>query len=684
MEIAASGFAFVQVGVGAGKAIVQAIQLWEQVKQVPRELQSRIHKLKLFKQIISQIEDEFARHPDLRARPTAQQCLEHVRNAEAALLAHVEKMSALVQRPKSKLKRHVNSFKIISLKKEELAALESELAWAMELMQLAISMFHLVKAELSEEIIVNQTSNRVREYSIACQEDVIQKTAQAVVQMMRAESLPMIDAMSSGTVVSHKDDNSGQTEKGQKRRHWPSYFETTLFGRYTFRRSRNDEGWIASLQIPWSQRVTELRWTGWQYRFHSYNIRPKTAPVFKAAEKGDIRELTKLFRTGQASPFDRNEAGRSLLYLAAKEERLEVCEMLIRKGVPADDEREKHGYNPIDAIVVSRQNFTGADDENHASLVALFESAAYTSDTLTVKRLFNFVAEFSQSDDFLRVYQSQFLRNYQRLPIRDRAEAVRLGSFLVRDATTYRRLLNPATKAVTPADTRESVNEKLSLVHSAAIALGKRLADELQYDPKAFRARSYTDAWSDVVIETVESANSKDLHGVETVVPWDWFRVPVWRGTPLMSLLGGALCRLAPEIPISKWDSVFQRVLGQWLQDLQEAGVDLSEYGKGEVTAQKLCPEIKGAFDSDAINASRVTVRNELQEPSKESWMNAVDAEFDQSDRYWMPIRIIALDYGPRVKDWSVRWLVEWEAFAGEFWRTVEAPRVTMPGSWID
>ncbi|KAI8273635.1 hypothetical protein K4K60_010663 [Colletotrichum sp. SAR11_57] len=479
MEIAASGFAFVQVGVGAGKTIVQAIQVWEQVKQLPQEFQSRIKKLELFKQIISQIEDEFARHPNLRARPKAQQCLEHVRDAEAALLAHVEKMSALVQQPKSKLKRHINSFKIISLKKEELAALESELAWAMELMQLAISMFHL---------------------------------------------------------------------------------------------------------------------------------------------------------TGQASPFDRNEAGRSLLYLAAKEERLEVCEMLIRK----------------------------------------------------VERLFNFVAEFSQSDDFLRVYQSQFLRNYQRLPIRDRAEAVRLGSFLVRDATTYRRLLDPATKAVTPADTRESVNEKLSLVHSAAIALGKRLADELQYDPKAFRARSYTDSWSDVVIETVESADGKDLHSVETVVPWDWFRVPVWRGTPLMSLLGGALCRLAPEIPISKWDSVFQRVLGQWLQDLQEAGVDLSEYGKREVTAQKLCPEVKGAFDSDAINASRITVRNELQEPSKESWMNAVDAEFDQSDRYWMPIRIIALDYGPRVKDWRVRWLVEWEAFAGEFWRTVEAPRVIMPGSWID
>ncbi|KAJ3954519.1 hypothetical protein N0V92_008985 [Colletotrichum tropicale] len=143
MEIAASGFAFVQVGVGAGKAIVQAIQLWEQVKQLPQDFQSRIKKLKLFKQIISQIEDEFARHPNLRARPTAQQCLEHVRDAEAALLAHVEKMSALVQQPKSKLKRHVNSFKIISLKKEELAALESELAWAMELMQLAISMFHL-------------------------------------------------------------------------------------------------------------------------------------------------------------------------------------------------------------------------------------------------------------------------------------------------------------------------------------------------------------------------------------------------------------------------------------------------------------------------------------------------------------------------------------------------------------
>ncbi|KAK1983333.1 hypothetical protein LZ30DRAFT_714620 [Colletotrichum cereale] len=235
-------------------------------------------------------------------------------------------------------------------------------------------------------------------------------------------------------------------------------------------------------------------------------------------------------------------------------------------------------------------------------------------------------------------------------------------------------------------DVEDSVKQGFSLLHSAAIAVGKRMADELQYDPRVFRARSYTECWSDLIVETVRAAPEVErLCHVETVVPWGWFLVPVWKSTPLISLLGGALCRLHSEIPLPEWDSIFQAVLKQWLRDLQSAGVDLLQYGRQEALVQKFgCPEVKGAFDSDAINASRRVVRNELQDATKDTWMTSVDRNCDKSDRYWMPIRIIALDYGPDVDDWRVRWLVESEAFAGEFWRVVEAPRVSMPGSWVD
>ncbi|KAF6809872.1 hypothetical protein CMUS01_13596 [Colletotrichum musicola] len=683
MEVTATGFAFAQIGLSAGKVILEAIQLWGQVKQLPKELRTRLDRLALLRNVLSQIEDDFARYPALRARPAAQGCLYHAREAEALLRAHVDKLSAKVGSPRGRsFRRHARSFKIITLKKEEMDSFEGELVWVVELMQLAVSMFTLAKSDLSAELVVAQTAAKVRDYSIACQDDVIKKTAQAVVSMMKSEQATSITTESvddgdSATQVVRANRSSQSTT--------PSCFQTTLFGRCSFRRSGSDEGWTASFQVPWSQRVRELRYTGWQYCFRSYSIRPRGSPIFKAAESGDVALMMKLFKTGQASPFDKNESGHSLLYLAAKGERLEVCETLIRKGVPADDEAERHGYNPIDAIVVSRSNFKGAPSPTHTALVSLFQSAAHAADTLTTLRLFSFVKEFSHSDDFLRVYQSRFLTGYDRMPLRDRAEAVRLGSFVVRDEMTCRRLLHPTDRTLTPARVRGSVEEGFSLVHSCAVALGKKLADDAQYDPQTFRPRPGSASWSEFVVDTVRAADLEDLCGVETVVPWDWFHVPVWTGTPLLSLLGGALCRLSPEVPVPRWDRILHAVLRRWLTDLQDAGVDLLEYGRREALVQRsLCPEVKGAFDSDAIVRSRCMLRHELQEASKESWMKHVDVSFERGDRHWAPIRVVALDYGACPEDWRIRWVVESEAFAGQFWEAVEAPTAVLPGSWVD
>ncbi|KAK2063253.1 hypothetical protein LY76DRAFT_230289 [Colletotrichum caudatum] len=687
MEIAASGIAFLQVGASTGKAILKAIQLWDQVKQLPDDLRAKIKRLRSLEPMLRQIEADFSKLPDLRVHPAAQQSVAYAREAEATLRSHIEKLEGKIQGPKSNFRRRVNSIKIITLKKEEMSTLERELAWAMETVQLAITCFHMAKSELSERFIINETSARIREYNMACQDDMVKRTAQAVANMIKAEQPSAMDSKPVDFNTNKQTEENGPIRKTNGFIVWPSSFEATAFGRYSFRRSRVSNGWTASVQMPWSQYVRELRWTGWQYCFHAYNIRPRSSPAFKAAEKGDLAGLMRLFKTGQATPFDRNEQGRSLLYLAAKGGSLEVCQVLIQQGVPADDERELHGRNPIDAIVTSRNNSTSltAPDATRQALISLFRTAAHAASTLTIERLFAYVAEYSYGDDFVRVYQTQFLRDYHSLPLRDRAEAVRLASFVAHDPGTYRSLLS-ADMEMARDEVEESEKQGFSLLHSAAIAVGKRMADELQYDPRAFRARSYTEYWSDIVIDTVRAVpDIESLCHVETVVPWGWFLLPVWRSTPLISLLGGALCRLSPEVRLPEWDSVFQAVLKQWLRDLQSAGVDLLEYGRQEALVQKFaCPEVKGAFDSDAITASRTVVRNEMQEASKDSWMMSVDRTFDKSDRYWNPIRITALDYGPEVDDWRVRWLVESEAFAGEFWRVVEAPRVAMPGSWVD
>ncbi|KAK1672276.1 hypothetical protein BDP55DRAFT_588343 [Colletotrichum godetiae] len=677
MEIAASSIAFVQAGVGTGKAIVRAIRMWEQVKQLPNDLKARLKRLESLEPMLRHIESDFAKYPELRFHPTAQQCLAYAIEVEATMKSHVEKLESKIQKPSSNFRRRVNSLKIITLKKEEISMLESELAWAMESLQLAITYFHMAKTEISEQLVIQQTSDRIREHSIACQEDVVKKTAQAVVNMIKTQE---------GVEPTVVDAGSEKMLSATPKRLPNMSLKSKSFGQYSFQRSRSNGGWTASLQVPWSQCVRELRWTGWQYCFHSYNIRPDFSPVFKTVKKGDLTRLMNLFKMGEATPFDKNESGHSLLYIAADNERLEICQALIQQGVLADDERESYGGTPIDVIVRSRTNFERHDDANHRAIVSLFRNAAQTTLTLTLERLFTFMAEYTYGDEYIRVYYSKFLTDYHsRFSISDRAEAVRLAAFIVREDTTYLNLLSP-DYTISPRDVEKSAECGFSLLHSAAIATGIRLADELQFDPRILRPRTYTSAWSDIIIKTVRSLpNTMNLCHVETVVPWDWFVVPVWKATPLISLLGGALCRLSPHLPLEEWDNVFQAVLKQWLRDLVSAGVDLLTYGEQESKTMRFThPEVKGAFDSDAINLSRKVVRNPLQACSRPGWMTTAESAFDRSDRYWTPVRIISIDYGPNVDDWRVHWIIEIEAFAGEFWRVVESPRVVMPGSWID
>ncbi|KAJ0300263.1 hypothetical protein COL516b_008614 [Colletotrichum fioriniae] len=280
-----------------------------------------------------------------------------------------------------------------------------------------------------------------------------------------------------------------------------------------------------------------------------------------------------------------------------------------------------------------------------------------------MERMFDFVAENTYNDDWLRVFQ------------------------------------------LTSEDVSGSVEVGFSLVHSAATALGKKLAEEMLYgdiigreDDEAdedgdeyeferkfmVRYHPYNGGWRYAFTDTLRVANPEHFHGVETVVPWDWYRVPVWTGTPLLSVIGGALCRISPGLPWDEWDEIFRTVLRQWLRDLRSVGVDLLQYGRDEtrILNSTTSADLRGAFGAGAIADSRRHVRNSLK--TRESWMEHVDEIHPKSDLYWIPIRVIGFDYGPKLRDWRLWWAPEFEVFAAEFWKLVDRPRQVMPGSWVE
>ncbi|KAI8161989.1 hypothetical protein KHU50_008007 [Colletotrichum sp. SAR 10_65] len=490
----------------------------------------------------------------------------------------------------------------------------------------------------------------------------------------------------------------------------PSY-RPTATGKLATKASKERNEWNVAVQLPaWISRAVwevQLCWSiagGWQQSLRSFSVRSQRSAIFSVVNEGDVNAMMGMFSKGEASPLDRDEQGASLLYYATSSEQVETCKTLLDLGLENFIDDKDATSDPLSTLVMSRKNLAAQDDPKHRALVSLFQSRSDKIETLGIERMFEFETECSYGDDWLRVFRRHFLPDYYDMPLRERAEALRLGAFTTQDVKVYRALIRQDGHFV-QEDVRESTEAGFSLVHSAALALGKRFADEMQFDPRLsrdldedessddedasrrmpsmIRMKSYHDGWSYAVVDTIKTARLQDLHSVETVVPWDWYRVPVWTGTPLVSLIGGALCRMSPDIPYPKWDIIFHCIIRQWLRDLEGAGIDLLQYGRGEALKLKFtAPQVKGAFDADAILASRRHVRAPLR--MREAWMQAVDLDHPRSDLYWLPVRIVGLDYGPQLRQWRLWWAPEFEVFAAEFWAGVERPREVMPGSWVD
>lgn len=346
-----------------------------------------------------------------------------------------------------------------------------------------------------------------------------------------------------------------------------------------------------------------------------------------------------------------------------------------------------------DALILTARNYEEASRKasfktnekpvnEYSRIVELFNAYMDEPDTVMILRLFRCWNEYSYGND-LTSFQHNFLPTLYSGSPRFRFEAFRLGSFHMRTVDGPLSFLSN-TRQVTLDDVIQSTREHLSVVHTAALALGIRWPDEV-LNPSATKGfpvpEVYHETWSEMIQMIVSVAGHDDLHSIEMVTPWDVHQVPIWRGTPLISVIGGALCYLSPDIDFSRWDAVFQGTIRQWVSDLQGAGVDLTEYGCREVLA--LRDEVRGAFDADAIELSRNQIRHVMEKEMYPSRVRKV-SRGGWNDSNWIPIRLLGLEVGPRPEDWNIKWVPEFEWMAQQFWNLIEKESFVMPGSWIE
>ncbi|KAF5004656.1 hypothetical protein FDECE_8860 [Fusarium decemcellulare] len=691
MEAAASVIAFVQISTEVVKCMVKTKQLWDQSRDLPGEIQGLIKRLEgyipIFKGIQKQLcSQDFvsALEDDVLIADSLGFCMRAHRTLEST----VEDLTLQLNAKKG-FKRRLAAVKMV-IGKDKLDQLKNKLSDSIELLNLSCMAWNMAVARRTPEVIVSRITRQINTYAERVQPPrptVIEITEDSK-HTQKDISVETVETVSEDTTEQH---NQSTLVPRRAQKLVKTYYPSKL-GRFALAYTTSTGAWQAYVQWPsWlSSSVCEVQSSpavcGWTYSYRVYNIISSESEIIAKIRSGDKAGVLELFSSRKASPFDKDEGGHSLLYHAADSKNFELCQLFLSLGLQGTlCERGGRHSAPLAPPVRKPDRHNPGTD--WMKIVDLFTSYMDEPESNMVMHLFDYQSDADYQDDYFRIFQQRFLPKFYHGPLRARLEAFRRGSFTLQSPDTLLRLLSQ-NQQITSFDVNQSSHEKVSIVQSVAIALGQRFANEVLPWKRGWamwRMRFYNKGWSKLVQQAASVAEVEDLHSVETIQLWDIYAVPAWRGTPLVSVIGGALCHISPDISFFHWDAVFQQSLQRWVTDLQEGGVDLESYGKREAVA--LRSRMRAVFDADAIESSKPNMRDSLGLGAAEMVFKRVRPSEDRSMwnvNHWVPIRLLDLETGPAPSDWRIIWAPEFEWMACQFWAMMEKESVIMPGSWVD
>ncbi|KAF5629270.1 hypothetical protein F52700_7588 [Fusarium sp. NRRL 52700] len=641
-------------------------KLWDQAKDLPQETQLLLTRLQGYQAIFTALDQKYPNQQSLNMLPTFSLVQDNLRASMEALESlrrNADYVSSKLE-VKTGLKRKLAAVKIV-IGKESSDGLTTRLNEAVSLLSLALQTWHMTITIMTPDIIEKQLTRALKDH---CESSQCEKKLLIEAQ---TESKPLhgVTGIDGGQLSRKPKDDAKLNRK----------YAASRFGRFVMAYATTTGAWQAYLQLPsWlSSSVYELQSTptgySWTYNYRVYNVVSSESKIIQKIREGDKDGILELFGTRKASPFDKDESGTSLLYYAAKSKNLDICQLLLRLGL-REALVEKcdgpYGRSPLTPPVFDPSRTQ--PEKTWLEIAGLFQSYMDEPETSMLLRMFEYHRTCDYGDEYLRIFRQRFLPKYYHGPLIHRLEAFRLGSFHCQDCTTLRVLL---------------AEDKKFTSFDVTVAFSIRFADEVipfKRDWMLWWLSPFRDSWSDMVQEVASVATAKNLHTVEKIQPWDAYQVPCWRGSPLISVIGGALCYLSPDVSFVHWDNVFQGCIQKWVSILQESGVDLMLYGEQE--AVTLDRSFRSSFDASAIEASRYEIRNVMPRGSKEMTFRRAE----RADRgmwninHWVPIRLLKLKFGQTPEEWQIFWAPEFECMAYEFWQMVEKGETTMPGSWVD
>jgi hypothetical protein len=142
--LVASSIAVGGLGRQIGKSIVAAVRIWNQLKDVPEEIQDLLEELELLEPLFADMADHLKQHdipPEVWDDSSAKRSLEFAKKARKTLKKLVADIDEAINSSPRRFKRRVVSVKAL-MKEDTLKRLEKRLEKALSLLNSSMALFN--------------------------------------------------------------------------------------------------------------------------------------------------------------------------------------------------------------------------------------------------------------------------------------------------------------------------------------------------------------------------------------------------------------------------------------------------------------------------------------------------------------------------------------------------------------
>ncbi|KAF7890527.1 hypothetical protein EAF00_008842 [Botryotinia globosa] len=622
LGIAGSAVGIISLAVQVGDGILKLKSFWNAVKDAPEEILYILDELDITHVLLTEIEDSLGSQT---ISPAAARSLRLCQKGVDILNKAIKELEDEMKRRKK-----WGGVRMV-MKKELLEKMEKRLGRANSLMMMAHQNYI---GMLSKSRVDEQVRLATQQFSEMVEIRNTLNSFNSAASIVTTQQQISINTMTSSI-----------TSRGK----------TTSRSRSTKSLSKHQKILNAKLRLPFFSGVWELcayqqSVSGWTFTLRTYNVVDSHAPIMEMARRGDVAGIQQLFQTRQASVFDVDQFGNTVLHMGVNTGEQNVCQFLIDQG--AD---------------VNEVKYTVTAWEWSFVVFGVFEDAFPLLQYLVSRTDHDIISNLHNLLDYccwITPEEFDWILRSTENPIHERSQQER--SLLVLRISEC-RLMHMKELVWLTLDNMDMETCVQNLNKAGFFMLLERIIHCLGFivaNHRVVRSKSnhmipHEDYLKDHLnmVHDLFLAGSKFYHLKDTYKDYSH--------SFLRQLLRGATSRVANSRGLRTYASFdrleknLQNSIKTWLDQLMSEGIDLVEYAQWE----------KKILGSDQVCGF-------VQLTSK-SWPHIGNDHV---------VNLLNFTYGPKRSDWQFWFNIEPEFIhrgcVKEFWNMVENPERQIPGAW--